>query len=72
VLRNQIDNVDKTTVGVRKSDLLGSGEQARATTGFKTAPRAPSARVAQPAPLADKARVEVIRGVQKSRAELDL
>ena len=73
VLRNQIDNVNTATSGVRKSDLLGLTEPAAVPVAVKPAPRPGVPRVAsQSAPPVDKAKVEIIRGVQKSRAEIDL
>jgi pilus assembly protein CpaB len=72
VLRNQIDNVNAATLGVRKSDLFGAAETARVPAAATSAPRPAIARLQRPVPLPDKANIEVIRGVQKSRAELDL
>ena len=72
VLRNQIDKVNTATLGVRKSDLLGVAEPVRVPVAARPAPRPAVARRVETVPLADKAKVEVIRGVQKSRAELDL
>ena len=73
VLRNQIDNVNTVTSGVRKSDLLGLTEPAAVHVAVKPALRPGVPRVApQSAPPVEKSRIEVIRGVQKSRAEIDL
>jgi pilus assembly protein CpaB len=73
VLRNQVDNVNTATLGVRKSDLLGLTEPMPIPVAIKPAPRPGVPRVMpQAVPMVDKARVEIIRGVQKSRAELDL
>jgi pilus assembly protein CpaB len=72
VLRNQIDNGNNPTLGVRKSDVLGLTEPARVPVTVKPGSRPAVARVVEPVPVVEKAKVEVIRGVQKSRAELDL
>ena len=70
VLRNQIDKADKQTAGVRKADLLGMKEPVRApAAAVKPAARPSAPVVAQPIPV-NKPNVEVIRGVQKSNAEL--
>ncbi|MDB5808456.1 MAG: Flp pilus assembly protein RcpC/CpaB [Betaproteobacteria bacterium] len=74
VLRNQIDQGNATTVGVRKSDLLGESVRPAVAITRPASPR-PTIRTeaaAAQVPMADKSKVEVIRGVQKSRADLDL
>jgi pilus assembly protein CpaB len=69
VLRNQVDKDEAQTTGIRKVDLL---QLAEAPPPPKAAPKAvkrsSTPRAAQPGPSRDK--VEVIRGVQKSIAEL--
>src|SRR4051812_5124949 len=72
VLRNQIDKGNALTAGVRKSDLWGQEQPVRVPVVVKSAPRPamrPAAVGAKPA--VDKSKIEVIRGVQKSRAEFD-
>lgn len=85
VLRNQIDQIQARTDGIRKADLLGDAPftpptaaaaapaPAPAVTASKPAPRrvvrstpAPAA----PAPAKEPSRVEVIRGVQRSSADM--
>src|SRR3954471_6243309 len=72
VLRNQIDKGNAITAGVRKSDLMGRAESVQLPVAVKSAPR-PAIRPAGVAavPLLEKSKIEVIRGVQKSRAEFD-
>lgn len=78
VLRNQVDMAGTTpTVGARKADLLGLKESAPApvvagaTPAPKPAPRpAPKAVPRVDKDKVDKDKVEVIRGVQRSNAEL--
>jgi pilus assembly protein CpaB len=69
VLRNQVDKDEAQTTGIRKVDLLQLPE---APPPPKAAPKAVkrsgAPRAVQPGPSRDK--VEVIRGVQKSIAEL--
>lgn len=73
VLRNQIDKGNNQTTGVRKADLLGTNEPARIPVAVvKSAPRPAAPRVREAIPVVDKSKVEVIRGVQKSNAELGL
>jgi pilus assembly protein CpaB len=70
VLRNQIDKGNNQTTGVRKADLLGTTEPVRIPVApAKAAARPAASRAAGPI-LVDKPKVEVIRGVQKSNAEL--
>ena len=72
VLRNQIDKGNNQTTGVRKADLLGTSEPVRIpVAAAKPAARPAASRAAGPT-LVDKPKVEVIRGVQKSNAELGL
>jgi len=72
VLRNQIDKGNNQTTGVRKADLLGTTEPVRIPiAAAKPAARPAASRAAGPI-LVDKPKVEVIRGVQKSNAELGL
>jgi len=72
VLRNQIDKANKQTAGVRKADLLGINVPAPVpVVAAKPVPRPVAPRTAHAAPV-DKQKVEVIRGVQKSNAELGL
>jgi pilus assembly protein CpaB len=80
VLRNQIDQDPTESAGVRKEDLLGKAQPAPAPAPVAKAAPAPVKRApapaARPAPVAappaaqDRDRVEVIRGVQRSTAEL--
>ncbi|MCO5106605.1 MAG: Flp pilus assembly protein CpaB [Burkholderiaceae bacterium] len=84
VLRNQIDQNQARTEGIRKSDLLGEATftpppsqvaaAAPAPAATKPAPRRVVRREPTPAPAAppakDEARVEVIRGVQRSSVGL--
>ena len=73
VLRNQIDKGNNQTAGVRKADLLGTNEPVRIpVAAAKPAPRPAAPRVREAIPVVDKPKVEVIRGVQKSNAELGL
>jgi pilus assembly protein CpaB len=73
VLRNQIDKGNNQTTGVRKADLLGTNEPVRIpVAAAKPAPRPATPRVREATPVIDKPKVEVIRGVQKSNAELGL
>jgi len=72
VLRNQIDKSNKQTAGVRKADLLGTNVPAPVpVAAAKPVPRPVAPHAAHAAPV-DKQKVEVIRGVQKSNAELGL
>jgi len=71
VLRNQVDNGNRQTAGVRKEDLLGSIVPARApAAAVKTVAKAAAPRRPEAIPAAPKPIVEVIRGVQKSNAEV--
>jgi pilus assembly protein CpaB len=72
VLRNQVDKGNDRTAGVRKADLLGMSEPVRipAPAARHAAPRPAAPPAPEAIPVADKAKVEVIRGVQKSSAEL--
>lgn len=77
VLRNQVDSGASTTGGIHKADLLGS---ARPVAVPATVPVPPAVRVAQPvragkplpkpAPEEERESVEMIRGVQRSTAQL--
>jgi pilus assembly protein CpaB len=70
VLRNQIDKGNRQTAGVRKADLLGAKEPVRIPlAAIKAVPRSAAPRVAAALPV-DKPKIEVIRGVQRSSAEL--
>jgi pilus assembly protein CpaB len=74
VLRNQIDKGNAVTAGVRKSDLMGREAPVPVPVALKSGPR-PAIRAAgvaaAPVLKLNKSNVEVIRGVQKSRAEFD-
>jgi len=83
VLRNQIDQNQARTDGIRKSDLLGEASftpppaqvaaaPAPAPAATKPAPRRVVRRESAPAaaPPKEEARVEVIRGVQRSSVGL--
>jgi pilus assembly protein CpaB len=72
VLRNQVDKEDSRTAGARKADLLGLSEPVRmpVVSVKRPAPKPAAVPVPEVIPVADKAKVEVIRGVQKSSAEL--
>lgn len=73
VLRNQVDKGDKQTAGVRKADLLGNKESVRQSAATaKPAARTAVSRAPQAMPVVEKPKVEVIRGVQKSNAEVGL
>lgn len=63
VLRNQVDDIAAATSGARKNDLIGTP----ALTEAKPAPRAVARSRPQPAP---EAKVEVIRGVQRTDTAL--
>lgn len=67
VLRNQVDKDEAQTAGARKVDLLQLAEAPAPKPAPKAVKRS-APRAAQPGPSRDK--VEVIRGVQKSIAEL--
>lgn len=72
VLRNQIDKGNAMTAGVRKSDLWGREEPAAMpVVATKRVPRVAARPIAAAVPIVNKAKVEVIRGVQKSRADFD-
>ncbi len=80
VLRNQVDQVQARTDGIRKADLLGdapvtsAAPVASASAQAATAPPARAAVRPAPrraaAPAREVSRVEVIRGVQRSVADL--
>ena len=73
VLRNQVDKADKQTSGVRKADLLGNKETVRPpVVAAKPVARPAASRAPEAIPVVEKPKVEVIRGVQKSNAELGL
>ena len=74
VLRNQVDSGHRATIGIQKADLLGTEKPA-------PPPVAAPAAVARPAPVPipipipkpvseEKESVEMIRGVQRSTAQL--
>jgi pilus assembly protein CpaB len=72
VLRNQVDKEDNRTAGARKADLLGLNEPVRMPMPVvkRAAPKPAAVPVPEVIPVVDKPKVEVIRGVQKSSAEL--
>lgn len=76
VLRNQIDQAPTATTGIRKQELLSgrSAAPVAAATGGTSAPRPVVRRAPPPAPAPapadEKVNVEVIRGVQRSTADL--
>jgi pilus assembly protein CpaB len=72
VLRNQIDKEDNRTAGARKADLLGMTQPVRMPVAVvkRPAPKPAAVPVPQVIPVVEKPKVEVIRGVQKSSAEL--
>lgn len=74
VLRNQVDEKQAGTDGVRKADLLGEVPPPVATAPVAApaaAPPRPPRLVRRPAPAPSAPdRVEVIRGVQRSQTEL--
>lgn len=80
VLRNQIDQSPTATAGIRKQDLLSGRAVAPAPVAAASngvAPPRPVVRRTTPRPAApgappveDKGNVEVIRGVQRSNADL--
>lgn len=67
-LRNQIDRDQVLTAGVRQADLLQISLPQE--TAVPTAPMVKPVRRAGPARAIERERVEVIRGVQKSTADL--
>jgi pilus assembly protein CpaB len=71
VLRNQIDKEDRKTAGVRKADLLGLQEPVKAPAPRPIVVKRAAPPPLPPAPVVEKPKVEVIRGVQKSFAELE-
>jgi len=72
VLRNQVDSGTTPTVGVRKSDLLGLTEAAPVVAAVKPAWKPAPRGAPEAPPRADKDKVEVIRGVQRSKAEFEM
>ncbi|MET1085146.1 MAG: Flp pilus assembly protein CpaB [Burkholderiales bacterium] len=68
VLRNQVDKDPVETAGVRKADLLKVAETPAPKPAQKAVKHSAGPRPAQPGSSRDK--VEVIRGLQKSIAEL--
>jgi pilus assembly protein CpaB len=68
VLRNQVDKDPVETAGVRKADLLKVAEAPAPKPAQKAVKHSGGPRPAQPGSSRDK--VEVIRGLQKSIAEL--
>ncbi|MCO5101068.1 MAG: Flp pilus assembly protein CpaB [Burkholderiaceae bacterium] len=76
VLRNQVDRNEAQTDGIRKADLLGDvpAPTPPAAAAVARAPKPAARPVVRRAPVAsapqDTARVEVIRGVQRSSTDL--
>lgn len=75
VLRNQVDVGSSATGGVKKADLLGGPPQAAVPVAPPPVPIPPRPEplprpAAKPAPEQDKGTVEMIRGVQRSTAQL--
>lgn len=75
VLRNQIDKGTTPTVGVRKADLLGLKESAPppVVAGVKPASKPAPRRAPEAVPRVErveKDKVEIIRGLQRSNAEI--
>jgi pilus assembly protein CpaB len=72
VLRNQVDEVQAGTDGVRKSDLLGEAPPpvVAAPPTAAAPPKPPRLVRRAPPPKPEPDRVEVIRGVQRSQTEL--
>ena len=70
VLRNQIDKANKQTPACARRICLARSICQR--TRSQAAAKLRAARVPEGAPLIEKSKVEVIRGVQRSNAELGL
>jgi pilus assembly protein CpaB len=83
VLRNQVDTVGVSSLGMHKSDLLGKAAAPLAPVVTKVVvptkvaikvspkPKEPSLRpIAAAPPIDTQSRVEVIRGIQRSNADL--
>ncbi len=70
VLRNQADAGYTATAGVRKPDLLNLKQPAPVVAAAKPAARAAPRRAPEAAKRADKDKVEIIRGMQRSNAEI--
>ena len=72
VLRNQVDTGTTPTVGVRKADLLGLKESAPppVVAGAKPASKPAPRRAPKAVQRVDKDKVEIIRGLQRSNAEI--
>jgi pilus assembly protein CpaB len=72
VLRNQTDAGTGTTVGARKGDLLGLKESAPVTVTAVTPAAQPAPRRVVPKVVqrADKDKVEIIRGLQRSHVDI--
>jgi pilus assembly protein CpaB len=73
VLRNQVDENQAGTGGVRKAELLGEVPAPVAAVPVPAAAPAPRPRLVRrppPPPKPEPDRVEVIRGVQRSQTEL--
>ncbi len=74
VLRNQVDTGNTPTVGVRKADLLGLKQSAPAVVaGAKPTSKPAPRRAPEGVPRGErveKDKVEIIRGIQKSNAEI--
>jgi pilus assembly protein CpaB len=72
VLRNQVDEEDTKTLGIRKRELLGETAPAYvkpAATARRPAARPQPVVTALPADIQDNARVEVIKGLSRSEVE---
>lgn len=72
VLRNQIDSGTTPTAGVRKADILGLRESAPppVVAGPRPTSRSVPSRAPEPVERVAKDKVEVIRGLQRSNAEI--
>jgi len=72
VLRNQVDTGTTPTLGVRKADLLGPKESASppVVAGAKPASKPAPRRAPKAVQRVDKDKVEIIRGLQRSNAEI--
>jgi pilus assembly protein CpaB len=72
VLRNQVDEEDTKTLGIRKGELLGETAPVYArpaATARRPAARPQPVVTALPADIQDNARVEVIKGLSRSEVE---
>jgi len=72
VLRNQVDTGTTPTVGARKADLLNPKESAPVVVvaGAKPASKPAPRRAPKAVQRVDKDKVEIIRGLQRSNAEI--